>query len=853
MHAPSFRRSTGRNTVIVIVLSVFAAFCMLAAVALTSRVFVQLDEYRSASQDNLHWTTSRLEVDQLKLLASLYALTEPATPLVETVRRQFDILYSRATTLRDGRIYRDLLVQDIAHADMDRISELLDAMIPIIDADDATVFAERTRLIQLGTRMVDPIRSIAERGLTADAQRSDSERATLTAKILSLAVLILMMLAALSSLVILAWRLYREYRKESEQNIIKSNRLTTILNTSQDAVIVVGADGRIGDINARAEDLLALSGTEPAQLELGNLLFAKDADGRLQPLCGMLLRDICAKGPTRREDLVVRNLAGREFAVELSADLARQGPTTISILFIRDISERLAAEAEIESSRNKALAGERAKARFLAMISHEMRTPLNGILGALELLGDTGLTPEQEKFTRIMRSSGQLLLTQITDALDMTQAAARQIVLRPAAFDLDQLLVELVETQQGPAQARGNTLGLVVPNAGFGRVTGDRARIYQVLLNLVSNAIKFTRNGQITLDVCRMPEDARNADMIEFRIIDTGIGISADNLPKVFDDFMRVQDASGDRPEGTGLGLGIARQLVKLMKGMIDVESELGKGSLFWVRLPLPAAAAASAKPKPEATPTLQTIPARACDVLVVEDNSTNQIVLEGMLTGDGHKVRLACDGVEGVACAQEQRFDLILMDISMPRMDGREATLHIRASQGPNARTPIVALTAHVRPENRGDLAAMGFDRVETKPLRREALRALLAQIASSPAPAPDKPCHVDLSYLEQLRAALPQDRIDRLLIEFESEGEAILKDLDREPPLAGADLADRIHKLAGTAAATGGLGLQKLLGQAETALRSGDEAAARHAILALPEYLHETLRQLNAHKRAS
>ncbi|WP_296630405.1 ATP-binding protein [Roseovarius sp.] len=837
-----------------ILLCLFAAGCMLAAVLVTSRVIVQLDDYRSASQDNLHWTTSRLEVDQLKFLASLYALTGPETPLVEGVRRQFDILYSRVTALRDGRIYREVLAQDIAHADLDRVSEILATMVPIIDSDAGNIFKDRARLLQLGNRMAEPIRNIAARGLTADARRSDSERAALTAKIVSLAALILMMLAALSSLLLLVWRLYRNYRAEAEQNKSKSNRLTTILNTSQDAVLVVGGDGRIGDTNARATELLALHETLPAGLELGDLLFNRAEDGTLSPLSGTLLRDTCATGPTRREDVIVRNLVGREFAAELSADLARQEEGDICILFIRDISERLAAEAEIERSRAKALAGERAKARFLAMISHEMRTPLNGILGALELLGDTGLTPAQEKFTRIMRSSGQLLLTQITDALDLTQAAARQIVLRPAAFDLDQLLAELAETQQGPAQARGNSLRLLAPEEGFGRVTGDRARIYQVLLNLVSNAIKFTRDGEITLDVSRLSSEDNAPDMIEFQVIDTGIGISADNLPKVFDDFMRVQDTSGDRPEGTGLGLGIARQLVKLMKGTIGVESELGEGSLFWVRLPLPAAkVTAGQRPKVNAAPVVAPpIPARALDILVVEDNATNRVVLEGMLAGDGHKVYLACDGIEGVEAAQKQRYDLILMDISMPRMDGREATLHIRASQGPNARTPIVALTAHVRAEDRGDLEKMGFDRVETKPLRRDALRALLAQTETTAVAKADKPCHVDPSYMEQLRAALPQDRIDRLLVEFETEGTAILDDLKRDTPLSGTDLADRIHKLAGTAAATGGLALQALLGRAESALRGGDTGAAQSAILAMPDLLQETLRQLNCHNRA-
>lgn len=852
MHASKVRKPLIKNRLLLVTLSVFAAGCMFAAVVLTLKVFVQLDDYGAANQDNLQWTTSRIEVDQLKYLAALQALTEPDTTQVDNVRRQFDILYSRATALRNGRVYREVLAQAVAHADLDLIGELLATMVPIIDANPETVFKERERLIALGEQMAEPIRSIATRGLAADAKRSDSERAALTAKILSLAVLIVLMLAALSSLLFLVWRLYRSYRTQAEQSQSTSNRLATILNTSQDAVLVVGPDGKLEDTNARAGELLALADKRESPIELGDFLFYKKNDGELEPLVGNVLRETCSDGPKRREDVIVRNFAGREFAAELSADLAMRGQHTICICFIRDISERVAAEVEIANSRDRALAGERAKAKFLAMISHEMRTPLNGILGALELLGDTGLTAEQEKFTRIMRSSGQLLLTQITDALDLTQAAARQIVLRPAAFDLDQLLAELAETQQGPAQARGNSLRLRAPEAGFGRVNGDRARIYQVLLNLVSNAIKFTRDGEIALEVTRIGATEHAQDIVEFQVTDTGIGISDDDLPRVFDDFMRVQDTSGDRPEGTGVGLGIARQLVKLMNGAIGVESELGEGSMFWVRLPLPKATdVTSQKEKPQPAPPASTSPIRALTILVVEDNATNRLVLESMLTGDGHTVHLACDGVEGLEKADEMEFDLILMDISMPRMDGRETTRRIRTGRGPNAKAPIVALTAHVRAEDRDQLLEIGFDRVESKPLRREILRALLNQTATAiDQPAERSGC-VDPTYLEQLRAALPQERIDRLLTDFESEGAMILQDLNQRDKMTQKELADRIHKLAGTAAATGALTLQALLGRTETSLRTGDQTTAETAIAALPRLLQATLKQLNDNNR--
>lgn len=847
MRASKSGRSTLRKRLQLVTLSAFATGCMLAAVVLISQVFVQLDDYGSANQDNLQWTTSRLEVDQLKYLAALQALTGPDTMQVDNVRRQFDVLYSRATALRNGRIYREILSQNSAQRDLDHIQELLAKMVPIIDGDILTLFDKRKRLIFLGHQMAKPIRSIASRGLAADARRSDAERETLTTEILTLSALILLMLAAQSLLLFVIWRLYRSYRAQAERSKSASNRLETILNTSQDAVLVVGPDGRIEHTNVRADHMLALPSNPIAPVELGDFLFYKQKDGQLKRLKGNTLRETCSDGPKRREDVVVRNFAGREFAAELSADLAKRGQNTICICFLRDISERVAAESEIAKARDRALAGERAKAQFLAMISHEMRTPLNGILGALELLDDTGLSEEQDKFTRIMRSSGQLLLTQITDALDLTQAAARQIVLRPAAFDLDELLAELTETQQGPAHARGNNLRLLAPEGGLGRVDGDRARIFQVLLNLVSNAIKFTRDGEITLKVARLCSAEDGESIVEFQVADTGIGISKADLPNVFDDFMRVQDISGDRPEGTGLGLGIARQLVTLMSGTIGVESELGQGSLFSVRLPLPAVTrpiTASETPQPVTPDAHETN--RKLSILVVEDNSTNSLVLESMLTSDGHAVQLACDGVEGLERAESDKFDLILMDISMPRMDGIEATRRIRAGAGPNAKTPVVALTAHVRTEDRRDLRNAGFDRVETKPLRREALRAAINQTATTTAsPETSSPC-VDPTHLTQLRAALPQHRIDQLLAEFETEGAAILEELSRADLRAKTKLADRTHKLAGTAASTGALALQALLGRVEAALRTGDETAAKAATAALPDLLTKTLSQL-------
>ncbi|WP_297773605.1 ATP-binding protein [uncultured Roseovarius sp.] len=838
--------SQGRK--LLVALSVLAAGCMVAAIVLTVEVFVRLDEFASANQDNVQWTTSRLEVDQLKFLAALSAMSGPDSGEVERVRRRYDVLYSRVETLRSAPVYREILGTEEGRGGIDRLSGLMEGMVSDIDSDPANLFAARRRLTELGNQMAEPIRKIATLGLTADAKRSDAERAALTSKIITLTIFILMKLTALFVVLVLVWRLYLSHRAQAEQSKSDSNRLETILNTSRDAVLVLGPDGRIIDTNARASEMLGVPRDAAVSMEPGDFLFCKQEDGSLEPVCGRKMPDACRDGPHQRDDLVVRQINGSVSPAELSADLAARGNDTICICFIRDISERVEAERQIASARDRALAGERAKARFLAMISHEMRTPLNGILGALELLNDTDLTRDQLKYTRIMQSSGQLLLTQITDALDLTQAAAKQIVLRPSVFDLDQLLVELVETQQAPAWARGNRLRLLGPRGGLGTVYGDRARIYQVLLNLVSNAIKFTSDGEITLEAIRTGDGEDDADLIEFQIADTGIGIREADLEHVFEDFVRATDITGEQAEGTGLGLGIARQLVKLMQGRIGVESEIGEGSLFWVRLPLPCGTGTGvAEDGTQKAQREETVAQTAgLQVLVVEDNTNNRVVIEAMLRADGHIVTLACDGVEALAQAQIQRFDLILMDINMPGIDGIKTSHSIRAGKGPNAQTPIVVLTAYATAPDVDELRAAGLDRLKSKPLGRDTLRTILSGTMASRTLRAQTPPQVDRRYLDELRKTLPPARIDHLLSRFKAEGDALLADIAGNSLQEPDGLADRMHQLAGTAATIGALALQGLLVRAETHIRSGLTSRARVTLAELPDLWQRTLSQL-------
>ena len=519
------------------------------------------------------------------------------------------------------------------------------------------------------------------------------------------------------------WNIYDRYNREM---MLRANegRTRAIVENSIDGIIVIDSRGIIQEFNKGAESIFQYKAKEIIGRNVSLLMpihLAREHDGFLKRYLKTGEAKIIGFG---REVIGMRQ-DNSQFHMHLSLNELRLGSEVYFTGIVRDITEAKQAEEALMRAKEEAEHANKAKSEFLASMSHEIRTPMTGVMGLADLLlEDTLSKGSKEKVYRI-KDATRSLLTILNDILDISKLEANKMAIESLDFHLPGLLEDALgffEEKRKGSRRQDLKLELKMSDDLPTTINADPTRLRQVLMNLIGNAVKFTKKGGVTLTASILRSE--NNESIKVEVKDTGIGMTKETINKLFADFTQADASITRRFEGTGLGLSICKRLVELMGGEIGVESEIGIGSRFWFTLPYYAAETEVVAPTLKAKSELTQYEAnKKLSVLIAEDNMLLQHIISEMVGGFGHDFHIVENGAEAIQAVEREDYDLVLMDVRMPEVSGTDASIAIRKMGGLKRRIPIIAITADAMEEHKTEYHQAGMDACVTKPIDRDEL----------------------------------------------------------------------------------------------------------------------------------
>ena len=718
--------------------------------------------------------------------------------------------------------------------------------------------------------------------------------------------------------------------KEANEKLKESRILQgAVLDSALDCIITIDGKGRVLEFNPSAEQTFGYRRNEIIGQPMADFIIPEHYRSAHMQGIAHYLKNGRHHVLGRRIDITAIRKSGEEFPIELAITPIDLNGKTVFTAYLRDISERLRAEADLRYAKTQAEAASQAKSDFLAVMSHEIRTPMNAILGSLSILDETPLQPEQKRFLDTAEQAGRAMLWLINDILDFSKIEAGKLELEQSEIDIVALVEETVELMVPRARDKGIALTTYFDPGLPARVEGDPGRFRQIVLNLVSNAVKFTDEGGVQIIV-----SADRDERIRFEVSDSGIGIPEEIQMSLFQEFVQANSAYSRKYGGTGLGLAISSRLARMMEGDIGVNSQPGEGSRFWVTLKLPRVADAGLLGVPEGlpenvrlsiantvvrnglckqllawgvgveqrlsetgdTPLLEIMGpgesrvvvlkdvtvmcsitelempvkqavliavlqgrkvVQACNentaieqvavapdgtgrILLVEDSQANQMVAIAMLERGGYEVDAVANGLEAVEAVGRFRYDLVLMDLSMPEMDGIEATKRIRAQQGKLGAMPIIAMTANAMEQDLQRCLEAGMDDYITKPVDKHKLLVMVRKWLEQNVPEAvvggnqkknetlDEVC-INLKILAQLEEDTSAEFVPKMMEVYFRETRKRFDVVDAA--IRSRDLQclkDEAHALKSSAGTMGAAALQELAKAVELACKAGNEEEA-------------------------